>query len=323
MSAIPLVSIIVPCYNSEKYLLETLHHIYLQTYGNFEVLIIDDGSDDNSGEIAKKFAKDIRVYSQKNAGPSVARNRGMFLARGDYFAFCDADDIWEKDKLALQMEIFLRQPDSGMVSTNGIFIDEQGKFLNRYIVNPISIKLRETCVSTSDLISWAKFYPSATVVSKEAVLSSGLLFDSKTYLFENVFMWLRIAERSRSFFINDLLVKRRYVKSSLSHSSTKKDRYAQIKVFSFCLIDFPAYSIRLKENLIHSLYSAARLELMDNNFSEGKALILKALKIDFSFGRLYWRPSDSLFLKIRKVLAPYFIFIFSKWLLLRRGNNDW
>ena len=98
----PLISIIIPAYNAEVYLKECLESIKNQSYSNFEVLIVDDGSLDNTSKISKQYEKEdnrFKYLYQDNAGPSVARNTGIKQSKGEYIWFVDADDWIEKDSL--------------------------------------------------------------------------------------------------------------------------------------------------------------------------------------------------------------------------------
>jgi len=104
-----MVSIIIPCYNSEKTIQRTLHSVVQQIYKNYEVVIVDDGSTDGTKKVIYSFLKnrDIKyeyIY-QKNSGPSSARNNGVSHARGEYVAFLDSDDTWHRDKLSIQMTL--------------------------------------------------------------------------------------------------------------------------------------------------------------------------------------------------------------------------
>jgi glycosyltransferase involved in cell wall biosynthesis len=112
-----LVSIVIPAYNSSQYLSETIESIFSQTFSDYEVLIIDDGSTDNTAEIATRYSqKDsrIKLLSQKNQGAAIARNTGMLIAKGEYIAFLDADDQWLPNKLAVHLEHFNRCPNLGI-----------------------------------------------------------------------------------------------------------------------------------------------------------------------------------------------------------------
>ena len=95
-----MISCIVPVYNGERYLAETLQSILGQRVGPLEVIVVDDGSTDGTAGVARRFGSAIRVLHQTNAGPAAARNLGLSEARGDFVAFLDADDLWKPDKLA-------------------------------------------------------------------------------------------------------------------------------------------------------------------------------------------------------------------------------
>jgi glycosyltransferase involved in cell wall biosynthesis len=106
------VSVVIPCYNAARYLHETLSSAMAQTHPPCEILVVDDGSTDESGAIARSFGPAVRVVRQPNAGESSARNRGISLARGEWIAFLDADDVWVPEKLERQLEACERTPDS-------------------------------------------------------------------------------------------------------------------------------------------------------------------------------------------------------------------
>jgi glycosyltransferase involved in cell wall biosynthesis len=102
----PLVSVIIPVYNGENYLAEAIESALAQTYQPLEILVINDGSTDNTEEIAKSFLPSIRYYFQAKSGQGEALNKGIKLAKGDFFAFLDHDDLWLQDKLTKQIEAF-------------------------------------------------------------------------------------------------------------------------------------------------------------------------------------------------------------------------
>lgn len=106
----PTVSVVIPCYNGAAFLAETLRSVLGQTYAPLEVIVIDDGSTDNSATIAAGFGPPVRVVRQENRGESAARNRGIALARGDWVALLDADDLWEPEKLELQVHALRDAP---------------------------------------------------------------------------------------------------------------------------------------------------------------------------------------------------------------------
>lgn len=133
-NSLPLVSVIIPAYNAENFLEETLLSVISQTYKNLEIFAIDDGSQDGTPQIVKKIMeKDVRVMllQQSNQGVAAARNLGIKKAQGDYIAPLDADDIWYPKKIEKQVECFLENDSSiGLVYAWSVGIDEEG-FINR------------------------------------------------------------------------------------------------------------------------------------------------------------------------------------------------
>ncbi len=140
-----LVSIIMPTWNSSRYVAESIESIMAQTYRNWELLITDDCSTDNTMEIVEKYAKDdkrIRVlHNQKNSGPGVSRNRSILAARGRYIAFCDSDDRWMPKKLELQLQ-FMRQQAIALCFCPYYTCDENDQYLG-YISAPQRVTLFE------------------------------------------------------------------------------------------------------------------------------------------------------------------------------------
>ena len=115
------VSILIPLYNSERFITQTIESTLEQTYKNIEIIIVDDGSTDNSYNIAKKYKSDkVKVYRQKNKGASAARNKAFELCSGDLIQYLDADDILDKDKIKFQVERYLNCNDKNII-INGIW----------------------------------------------------------------------------------------------------------------------------------------------------------------------------------------------------------
>ncbi|MEB3339121.1 MAG: glycosyltransferase family A protein [Leptolyngbyaceae bacterium] len=122
----PKVSIIIPAYNAMSYLPETVQSALRQTFTDFEILIINDGSTDGIVEWATQLTDPrVKLVSQTNQGVSVARNTGIAQAQGEYIAFLDADDLWEPSKLAKQVQCLDQNPTVGLVNTWVVNIDEQ------------------------------------------------------------------------------------------------------------------------------------------------------------------------------------------------------
>jgi len=124
------ISIIVPAYNAEKTILKTISSIQKQSYSSFELIVIDDGSTDKTCELLSTVSDPrLKVFSYKNGGLPVARNRGITHASGDYIAFIDADDLWTPDKLELQLAALQESSEAGAAYSWTAFIDEEEKLL--------------------------------------------------------------------------------------------------------------------------------------------------------------------------------------------------
>jgi glycosyltransferase involved in cell wall biosynthesis len=113
-----LISVIIPVYNGEKYLAESIRSVLGQTCRHFEIIIIDDGSTDSTAQIAHEFADQnpVQYFHQKNQGLAASRNQGISVSSGDLIAFNDADDLWIEDKLESQWKVFQKNPKIEMVS---------------------------------------------------------------------------------------------------------------------------------------------------------------------------------------------------------------
>ena len=133
-----LVSIITPCYNAESFIVDTIESVLAQTYQNWEMIIIDDYSDDNSRDIIGEYTKqDIRIktlYNEKNMGAALSRNRGIALSTGKYVAFLDSDDLWLPDKLKKQIQ--LMQEENILLSYTSYYtINEYSETMTTFSVN--------------------------------------------------------------------------------------------------------------------------------------------------------------------------------------------
>ena len=126
----PKVSVNITCFNSEKFIRETLSSVLSQTYGDFEVIVMDDGSTDGTGSIVKSFSDArIKYFYKKNEGLAETRNKAFEASGGEYIAFLDHDDIWQPDNLQIKVDILRQNPDCSLVYSYPILIDFSGNIL--------------------------------------------------------------------------------------------------------------------------------------------------------------------------------------------------
>ena len=155
----PLVSIITPVYNAERFLSDTIKSVQNQTYKNWEILLIDDCSKDNSAQIIKEFQKyDNRIKYiklKKNSGASVSRNDGIRNAKGRFIAFVDSDDIWKPEKLEIQIKYMLKE-NLGFTFTSYRYMKENGELTNKIAKAPSKINynglLKNTIIGCSTVV---------------------------------------------------------------------------------------------------------------------------------------------------------------------------
>lgn len=185
----PLVSVVIPAYNYAQYLPAAVDSVLAQDYPAREVLVIDDGSTDDTAEKMRKYGERIRYIRQDNAGLSAARNRGIAESRGAFIAFLDADDLWEPGKLSCAMAIFQgRGKRLGIVASRGQKIDAAG---NSLPVKDLSGGVDRE-ISVTDLLVSNRFSPSSVVVRQECFTQCGD-FDRHLRSSEDRDMWIRIA----------------------------------------------------------------------------------------------------------------------------------
>lgn len=188
----PTVSIVMPAYNSAGYIEATLQNVFEQTLRNFELIIVDDGSQDQTVSIAQRVAAaspqgvDVRVISQKNAGPSAARNAGVDAARAPLIALLDADDFWAPQKLHRQVAFMEDHPEALATSCRWAAVDASGKPMGRTGgVRGSTIGVRGLCLRNA-------IATSATVFRRDAFVRAGG-FDNRIRTCEDLDLWLRIA----------------------------------------------------------------------------------------------------------------------------------
>lgn len=126
----PLVSVVMPAFNVAWCVRRAIDSVLTQTYLRHEIIVIDDGSTDDTASVLASYGDRIRVISQTNRGMSAARNRGIDAARGTLVAFLDADDYWLSEKLARQVELLQRRPEVGFCSTAASVVNPEGAVLN-------------------------------------------------------------------------------------------------------------------------------------------------------------------------------------------------
>src|SRR5919202_991349 len=127
-----LISVIIPVYNGEKTIQETIESVLKQTFSNFELIVIDDGSQDSTLQIVSTIQDTrLKIFSYSNAGVSTSRNRGLSHATGEFISFIDADDLWTLDKLESQLKALQENPNAAVAYSWTNWIDRSNQLLGR------------------------------------------------------------------------------------------------------------------------------------------------------------------------------------------------
>lgn len=194
------MSVILPVFDGERYLAEAIESALAQTHRPLEIIIIDDGSTDGSADIAQAYAKsesNVRYLHQTHAGTGAARNHGVAHAKGSYLAFLDADDVWCKEKLALQLAMFDRHPEVSLVFGH----------VTQFVSPELSDEQKREVRFSSDPAPG--YLPAVMLVSREVFLRVGL-FDTSLRVGEFLEWYSRAMElRLETIMLPDVVMHRR------------------------------------------------------------------------------------------------------------------
>lgn len=262
----PRVTVVVPVYNGRAYLGEALDSALAQRYRSFEIVVVNDGSTDGSGELAHAYARRVgarmRVVDQPNQGLPAARNTAICAARGAYFALLDADDVWLPQHLQRAMDTFDTDPDLGLVHSNIRRIDAQGRDLG------VPTRLWQRGMDAYDAIALRREHVSCpTAVFARSTIEAVGGFDPQfTGLgCEDRDLWLRIAERFRVRYLDEVTACYRVLPGSMSRN---RGRMAAARRRLLCKLSLTQRGAPLCTELGAMLESDLGLELL----AEGRPL---------------------------------------------------
>jgi glycosyltransferase involved in cell wall biosynthesis len=198
----PLISVIIPTYNRGWIIKEAIDSVLAQDYVNFELIVVDDGSTDDTHDILNSYQKSFLVLRQNNKGVSSARNRGLAAASGHFIAFLDSDDIWLPQKLSQQVDFFQSNPDALICQTEEIWIR------NNVRVNPRKRHKKPSGMIFEPSLSLCLVSPSAVMIKKNLFEEVGI-FDETLPACEDYDLWLRVSCRHPVHLIDTPLIIKR------------------------------------------------------------------------------------------------------------------
>ncbi len=280
----PKISVLIPTYNRAFIIGKTIDSVLQQTYGDFEIIVVDDGSTDHTRETLKPYQDRIIYEYKENGGISSARNRGLGIARGEYIALLDSDDFWKPEKLQKQMECFEAHPEYGLVATRCVTNTVDRDF------NTIQIdKIRRSGKSGwvyRDLF-FRNFIRTSSVIIKKECFDKVGGFDETLPRCNDVDMWLRIAKEYPVGFINDVLtVYTRRPKEIRYDNIEGRKMWLRVleKNYDPGLIPKSSYKKRMARIYTH----IAENSLKNGNREEGEKALRKALSL-YPFNFEAWK----------------------------------
>lgn len=222
-----IISVIIPCFNCEKFVQETLDSIKNQSYKDFEIIAIDDCSNDNTISVLEEYKKNenrLRIYKNiNNLGVAQTRNKAVELAKGKYIAFLDADDVWLPNKLEQQVELLINNQEVDLVYTGYTLYDET-------LQNEISTYHVPTKISYKEIL-YENFVGLSTVVVKRDIFLEFRMNNS--YIHEDYVLWLKMLKNGYVFRgINEPLMKYRVFQGS-RNASKMNSLIGRVKILYF------------------------------------------------------------------------------------------
>jgi glycosyltransferase involved in cell wall biosynthesis len=265
-SIFPIISVIIPVYNSEKTIKSTVDSVLNQTFKNFELIVINDGSTDSTLEIISQINDHrLKVFSFENAGGNVSRNRGIKQAIGEFVSFLDADDIWTPDKLASQFKALQGNADAKVAYSWTDYIDENGKFL----VSGNHINVNGD-VYERLLVSNFLENGSNPLIYREALVELGG-FDESLKAAQDWDMWLRLAAKYSFTCVPAVQILYRVSANSLSANLARQEK-ACLQVLESAYHAKPSVSKNIWNLSLANLYKYLVCKALQEPFSRQKSI---------------------------------------------------
>lgn len=278
----PTVSAVIPTYNRAHLIKAALESVFTQTHRVNEIIVVDDGSTDNTAGVIASLGASVRYIRQENAGPGAARNRGMREARSDFIAFLDSDDLWVPQKVALQLEMLRAHPvldfifgDMANFTANSDNAEAEIKNhgTHRYCVdNAADLKELYECLVVDNTI------PTPTVLYRRSCVERVGFFDQELRIAEDLEYWLRVSLLCRCGFLNRVLAKRfRHEGNLINNWAQCNESHAQ--VLERTLLANPNLSVQAKrltnEKLAKLYYDLGSHYFKRHNFSRSQDFFQK------------------------------------------------
>lgn len=295
------ISVIIPTYNRAELIREALQSVFSQTFQNFEVIVVDNGSTDHTGDVVAQFGNRVRTVLTGRSSIGSARNEAIRRATGDYLAFLDNDDLWKPEKLERHLKFAQDHPDCVLTYTDALQFSNQGEdpksFAGRFpaISNPAHI--------FGPMITEYAIPLTSTVMIKASFLQkTGLLFPVEVGVIEDLDLFLRILMAGGKFaYLPEPLTMRRMHDSNFSSDNGRRFRQRKV-LYSYLLHKSPTrykpeQRAALKAGLKDATFRAAESDWEELNFASARKGFFESLAFDkrgalaLAYGMLTYLPS--------------------------------
>lgn len=285
--ATPLVSVVVPAFNQGRYLADAIHSAVSQTYTNLEVIVVDDGSTDDTRDIVRRISDPrLRYVHQENRGLSAARNTGIRHALGSFLSFLDADDLFCSEKLARLLNAFVEKPELGFVAGQAILVDEQGVPLGERFERPVPDESTEWLLGNP-------LHVGSVLLRREWQERVGF-FDEELRSYEDWDMWLRLARAGCPMgWVPYPVSQYRFHRAQMTRLGEQMTT-ATFAVLQKTLRDTSlpeSWRLRQDEAYSRAYLRAAAQAYTAQEFSHGRECLREAVRLD---GRLIANSSEKL-----------------------------
>jgi len=272
------VSVVLTCYNGARWISAATESILAQTYKNFELVVIDDGSTDNSKEIVSSYLCDerVRYIYQENRGFSAAVNRGIKEGKGDLIGFVGQDDLWLHNKLEVQVKYLNEHEDVDVFHSNYCFINSEGKIIKVRDIKIPSFSSRKKLIEYLFLNNFMGF---ETVLAKKKCFDEVGFFDERMVAFSDHDIWLRIAGKFNIAYIDLPLVKKREHELQLSKTGIERGLKDKFLMVNKAIHQYPFLKKVERKKLASLYYTLGTVMLQKGDNKKAKQEFLKSFRL--------------------------------------------
>ena len=301
------VSVVIPAYNKANLTVKVVESVLNQTYKDIEIIVVDDGSTDDTRQLICAYGDKIKYVYKKNGGACSARNVGINLASGEYIGLLDCDDLYLPEKIKLSVDFLEKHPDFGFVHSAAYFTDDKDNILRIFS----HYKSRRTGWIGKDLL-FRDFICNSTVIVRKSCFKKVGFFDESIFTPGDWDMWLRLAENYKAGYIDKPLVSYRVSSGyNLSHiEQMKKEEFKILDKAFLRNLDLNSYDKNKAISNIH--YRCFISYLLTGNFSKAKSELISSIQknkinliLSLLFLFLIFTPKRLQFLVKRKVFYNF------------------